>query len=158
MGVSMVGFTYTLKLFLAGIPEFLLIETSKEECDRLTQVLEEATVLAKTSRYFFNFTSADGAAYAINLKYLEAAHFLWEATAPMINEDIYQGDIEIHLYGRRTPITASVETGEEQFSLFYSALEMDTDAKFLGFEDMDAEKLLLQVDNIVYMKCSDDLI
>ena len=139
---------HSLKLLLKDIEQPLILQVNEEECERLKSILGRLS-LDGSSIKFFNFSTLDGRFYSINLKYLQAVNYLWDASPLALDRTRYEGSINIYLLNRQLAVETYTESPIEIYD-FFCGLESDNGLSFLGFTDNDGELLSFQCNEIIY--------
>lgn len=151
---------YLLKIFMRDRPDCMVFPIRQGEADRLETVLDKDPPPFSDETRFFWFDTIDGRSVAINLAYLQAVHYLWDA-APYPADDVRSAedqDIELLFRGKSEPL--HLETDEPaQLHDFFADLERGPEeVPYPKFEDGDGETIQINPRELVWAIAPKELV
>lgn len=143
------NYRHFLKLYLRDEIDPLIEEVRAEEINRLKNIAARCEDEGGPNEFFW-FDTVDGKSLVINLRLLQAVHFLWEPTPLPPEPTRYEGAVMIALRGRKEKIETDTEAPEQLYD-FFSNLEHGPEVvPFPSFEDEDGERLMFNASEIVF--------
>lgn len=140
----------------SGRPQFI---TSKEECDRLKDILQNYNdyELPNTATRLFSFdTVNDGRTVTMNLADVQYVKFLEDFGIPLHNRDDndnFEDDyiVQIWLRGHDAPFSTPTENAVQVFDLLTDFGYGPETVPYLSIEDFDGDQYYFNASEIVWV-------
>lgn len=145
-------YTFFLKVIFKDAQEPIFIKIRKKETERFERNIESFNKNRELS-LFFVCDTIDGKHVGINIAQMQSINILWEPSLHLEDLKYYEGPIKLLLKGRKEMIETNTEDPDELYD-FYSDLEHGPDVvgTFVGFTDEDGEKLLININDLLYIE------
>jgi hypothetical protein len=141
---GVVRINYYIKIWLESVKEPIVLSVTGKDTQRFFRNYEDNRMS------FFVCETKNGKYVAVNLKYVQLAHLLWDSSLDdeIIEED--DGWVALHFLNR-DPMFFIVGEPVELVGIF-STLDTGIDDEVMSFTDIDGERLLFDPQTLLLLE------
>jgi hypothetical protein len=147
-----------LKIFLRDQPDYMLLPVRDDVVDRLQRLLDGCQSAPPPKTTFFWFDTTDGKSITLNLRYLQAVHYLWEAAAYAQDDVRSEEGINILFAGRQEPLELNTDVPEQLYDFFMHLDHGPEVVPYPAFQDEDGETIQVNPHEVVWVTAPKDLL